>query len=687
MFLNRLVQKIVYPKSNTERFKTELSTNFIETSKEKRYKTIQKITTILVSITDFEQMAQRVVDIMVEEMDYLGGIYFIPDTSKRVLIPWTTSNSALVKAALKLLPKSLREHSQTYATETGNLIARTYKEKKVFTSNYYPDFISPAVSKTNAEIIQRVTGTKETIAYPVIYKNDVLGVVMFVSAKANIIEEEKEMLQTFSELVGVATYNATLFSNNRIQLQIVEGKNKELTSLYNLTSKISRSLDPDVVAQIAVDSLPQDQGMIGAILTEYEPLDGSIIVKAVTQNPISDAARALLGDFKKFKTLTTDPAAAGSPTVKAILSQEIIFTDDLANAFSPPIPKNLVEPLLKILSVKSLAVYPVFSRGKIVGTIGYLLRDKSFNDIDENQKQLFQTYTTQISIALENARLFTEVERVKNNLEIALTELQIARDRERDMIDIMGHELRTPMSIVRNAVEMMNLHLKREGSIPIEKQKKYVDAAVESAKREINLIETLLSATKADAKGFQLILEKVDLLDVVHDSLEGLSSQAVKKKVEIRYSKPEKDIFVYCDRTRVQEIADNFISNAIKYTHKGFIEIVVEEKDGFGWIHTKDSGIGIDEEDLKKLGRKFFRAKQYIGQPGDPGTIIRPGGTGLGLYVSFSLIKLMEGLLDIKSKVGEGSTFSFAMPSFTGQQTVQVERKMASEQTSIESLR
>lgn len=660
---------------------------------------VQDIIKSIGNKSTFQSIATETLNLIEKKMGYSAASISIVDLKANTIQLKYLSQSNLSRIANTMIPKNVYE-PLSLAEAPITLTKKAAIEGKVIIGDDLTQFIVPPLSLNTARALQTIANIKNMIAVPIKTREGVIGVLNFSTGqkKEDISNNELKTLEYFIEQIGLIIDNALKYeriSNFNIELKneiekatasLVQ-QNKDITSLYNLTSQISKSLDPDVVSQTAVDSLPQDQTMIGAILTEYVQADGSIIVKALTQNRISDAARNLLGDFQKYKTLTNDPSAVGTPTVKAILSGEPQFTDDLVSAFSPPIPKTLVTPLLRIINVKSLAVYPVISRGRIVGTIGYLMKDKSYTELEENQKQLLQTYTTQISIALENARLFTEVERVKNNLEIALSELQIARERERDMIDIMGHELRTPMSIVRNALGMMELHLKKEGSIPLDKQQKYVDAAIESAKREINLIETLLSATKADSKGFQLTLEKVDLLDVINDSLEALKSQAIKRGLEIKYQKPDKDLFVYCDRTRIQEVADNFIGNAIKYTPKGFVEISVEVKGSFGWVHVKDSGVGIDEQDLKKLGRKFFRAKQYTGDPGDPASIVRPGGTGLGLYVSFNLVRIMEGILDVQSKVGEGSIFSFAMPLFTDQKTTQVERKVAPEQTSIESLR
>lgn len=194
--------------------------------------------------------------------------------------------------------------------------------------------------------------------------------------------------------------------------------------------------------------------------------------------------------------------------------------------------------------------------------------------------------------------------------------------------------------------------------------------AIESVRRELTLIETLLSATKVEGNRIQLHLTKIDMKDVIDDSLEALRRDAQEKGLTINYDPPQHEIIAYADRVRTQEVMDNFLSNAIKYTPRGQITISVGEDDGFAWISVKDSGVGISREDIKKLGKKFFRAQpHYSAEDG-----ARPSGTGLGLYVTFELIDVMNGKRDIQSEIGKGSTFSFYLPSYTEQEDTQIDQ-------------
>lgn len=251
-----------------------------------------------------------------------------------------------------------------------------------------------------------------------------------------------------------------------------------------------------------------------------------------------------------------------------------------------------------------------------------------------------------------------ELQSKNKALEEALLKLEEVRRQEKDMLDVMGHELRTPISIARNSVVTLQKHIEKN-DIDQDKLNKYTKMAVESIRREIALIETFLSTTKLEGQRMQVNLEKVSLKEIIHESLEGHNELAKRNRTNVLFTEPENDIFVSADKIRIQEVMDNFLNNAIKYTGEGNVEIKMYEKDGLGWVDVKDDGIGISPENLEKLGRKFFRAQTLYNKSNN---VVNPSGTGLGLFVSFQLIELMRGKREIQSQEGIGSTFSFGLP-------------------------
>ena len=242
------------------------------------------------------------------------------------------------------------------------------------------------------------------------------------------------------------------------------------------------------------------------------------------------------------------------------------------------------------------------------------------------------------------------------------------------MIDIMGHELRTPITIIKNYYELLNPLLsntdfyKRNDRTSI-KYKEYIKVIGESINREIRLINTLLSATKLDDGQLELNKEAIDIIDIIEDGLLGQARNIKEKKIYMKFEKPsDTDSFpkIYADRIRVHEIIDNLLSNAVKYTEKGGVTIKLSNESKYAKVDITDTGIGIHEKDIENLGKKFYRSRQYIAEGKDTTPLVRPGGTGLGLFVTFGLVEAHGGRVKVESKLGEGSTFSFTLPFVNG---------------------
>lgn len=278
-----------------------------------------------------------------------------------------------------------------------------------------------------------------------------------------------------------------------------------------------------------------------------------------------------------------------------------------------------------------------------------------------------------LSLSIGRALLYQEVQdfndtlRKKVNeqtqeLQIKIKELEEARRKERDMIDIMGHELRTPATVVKLNIELLEKKLEDEGN----DFSNYINRIKRAVENEIELINTLLSSAKLEGDKVEIKSVKVDLQEEIEMSMHGYELEAEEKDLDL-ISKVEKDLpLVYADRARVMEVLNNLISNAIKYTEKGSVTVRGERDGDYVKVSVKDTGKGIPKEELKRLGSKFHRVENYI-EDGQGLDIVRPGGTGLGLYVVFNLVRLMGGEINVESELRKGSTFSFTLPIYKGQ--------------------
>ncbi|MBI2357290.1 hypothetical protein HYV12_04535 [Candidatus Dojkabacteria bacterium] len=277
-----------------------------------------------------------------------------------------------------------------------------------------------------------------------------------------------------------------------------------------------------------------------------------------------------------------------------------------------------------------------------------------------------------------NVVLKRKVNEQTKQLSEKIQELEALRRRERDMMDIMGHELRTPLSIIRISIgllqEKYNKRKEKDKNLDYEM---YISRMREALDRETRLLEAMLNSTKIESEKMELHLEKVRVDSIVKDAMLALGGKAQKKGLQFIYEPPSKTAYVYADSVRLGEVIDNLVLNAIKYTEKGSISIKVSRTEEKITVSISDTGIGIPAADLKHLGEKFYRVGQYSNdeenrkkrQTLDEKQIflVKPGGTGLGLYVSFNLVKLMGGDIRVESTVGKGSTFTLTLPAYINQ--------------------
>ncbi|MCA9379949.1 GAF domain-containing sensor histidine kinase [Candidatus Dojkabacteria bacterium] len=434
-----------------------------------------------------------------------------------------------------------------------------------------------------------------------------------------------------------------------------------LVALEQLRERISNSLDIEKISQeslfmIARTIRPESSGVI--IMTNTQTYD--ILSFNYKKEPYKSTQD--FGTFLQFfisrniKTITANDLRS---------SQQYNSSDNM-----------LKSHILKQMSKYELEVIlPLKEEQKVRGLllVGYKEAKAPYNP---QELKLLSSIAETMSLGIGRALLYKEIQQfnetlqkkvtnattelqTKNKaLEEALLKLEEVRRQEKDMLDVMGHELRTPISIARNSVVTLQKHIGKNDTDP-EKLTKYTKMAVESIRREIALIETFLSTTKLEGGRMQVNTEKVSLKEVVHESLEGHNELSKRNNTKVIFNEPENDIFVIADKIRIQEVMDNFLNNAIKYTGEGNVEIKIYEAEGLGWVDVKDDGIGISAENLQKLGRKFFRAQTLYNQSNN---VVNPSGTGLGLFVSFQLIDLMKGKRKITSQEGAGSTFSFGLP-------------------------
>lgn len=302
------------------------------------------------------------------------------------------------------------------------------------------------------------------------------------------------------------------------------------------------------------------------------------------------------------------------------------------------------------------------TRDQFVGFL--LLGDKQSGDIYSNQDlEVLEILSQELAIAILNAKAYAEISRfnvtLQEEVERATSKLRIANenlkalDKTKDeFLSMASHQLRTPLTTIKGYLSMLT-----EGDAgPLNKsQKEYLDYATGGAQRMVGLISDLLNVTRLSAGRFIIEKKPVDIVQIVEDEIRQLQNHADNKNLQLEFVPPKTKLpKVELDEGKTRQVIMNFIDNAIYYTPKGKVWVVLEaDKDKYRLL-VKDTGIGVPPEAKEKLFSKFFRA--------DNAQSIRPDGTGLGLYLAKRVVEDQGGKILFESQVGKGSTFGFEMP-------------------------
>jgi signal transduction histidine kinase len=353
------------------------------------------------------------------------------------------------------------------------------------------------------------------------------------------------------------------------------------------------------------------------------------------------------------------------------------------------------DKLYRYMNKNSISfIFPLHLKSRDFGLL--IIGDKIYKDFfDIEEQQILTRIIDFLEIAIDREFLFQEnidlISHLKEKIDSATKELENNNKKlekankdlkgldqlKDDLISISSHELRTPASIVKGNVYMAQSTIKeyintlpnnKKNNEYIEKLNRYIDRSIESIESEIRIINTLLEASRMGKSDVPIVQENVNLVSMIESQVDGFKKDAESKGLKIIYNKNDLPM-AYGDRTKIEEVLGNLISNAIKYSERGAIEISTEKDEMFITVHIKDHGVGIPQKDIPELFQKFHRLNNYVGNPNDPKDtkhlLVRPGGTGLGLYVVKGLVERMGGKIWIDSKEGKGSTFSFTIPIAT----------------------
>ncbi|WP_207423881.1 ATP-binding protein [Desertivirga brevis] len=394
---------------------------------------------------------------------------------------------------------------------------------------------------------------------------------------------------------------------------------ERLEILNSIGLSISESLDLQEILQKVTDAVTKLTGAnFGAFF--YNTINAS--GEAFLLYTLSGAPREA---FEKFgtprNTAVFHPTFAGEGVVRVA-----DITKDPRYGKNAP---NNGMPAGHLPVVSYLAVPVISKSGKVIG--GLFLGHKDADVFTAEHESLVLGVASQAAIALDNAKLYEEVK-----------ELSIKKD---EFLSIASHELKTPLTSIKAFNQLM------QRTKDCAKLSDFVQKSAEHISRLEKLINDLLDVSKINAGKLQFTMEQFNFRQIVTDCVESVQHLAPSHKISVENAV---DVLYTGDRLRLEQVLNNFLTNAVKYSPGGERVLVSSTLQSNNLIvSVQDFGIGIPQDQLDKLFDRYYRVDN---------TSMRFEGLGLGLFISSEILKRHGGDFWIESEQGKGSTFFFRLP-------------------------
>lgn len=425
-------------------------------------------------------------------------------------------------------------------------------------------------------------------------------------------------------------------------------RNKTLSLLRRIDEIILSSVtDTQQIAQQVADAIVEEEGFKAVIILTLDKESNSLVRIAVSK---TDAIAILEKELNRsFQGLKTPLTETSNTIVRAVQLKTFQVTHDLFDVLTPHFTRDEAEMIQEKLGISSSLAYPLIVRNQVIG--GIII---SIGDAEELMPQLERDLIFRLSrvigIAIDNALLYQEIQNANEKLK----QLDHLKD---EFLSIASHELRTPMTAIKSYLWMA---LAGKGGVLSEKQSYYLSRAYQSTDRLIKLVNEMLNVSRIESGRITLELTAVDIEKLLHDVVEELMPRAQELGVRLVVNAAAGLPAVMADVDKIKEVIINLVGNSMKFTPKdGTITITCDQRDGKVEVKVIDTGVGIATEDLAKLFQKFSLVGNEALRKQNA------QGTGLGLYISKSIVQLHGGQIAAFSEgENKGATFSFSLKPF-----------------------
>jgi signal transduction histidine kinase len=461
-------------------------------------------------------------------------------------------------------------------------------------------------------------------------KDDALigALIIYRPELGSFTDKQIALLQSFADQAVIAIENVRLFEEVQARTSELSQSVEELRALGEVSQAVNSTLELQTVLDTIVARAAQISGTEAGAIYVFDEGQKEFQLSA-TFGMSEDMIAAVRNIHAEIS------AAVGLLTETHEPSQ----TPDLRG-----LPSTAVNEVILRAGYRARLLVPLVRSGKVVGAL--VVRRKAPGEFPANTVELLQTFAAQSMLAIQNARLFAEIEDKGR-------QLAEASQHKSQFLANMSHELRTPLNAIIGVTEML-----REDAEALKQDTEPLDRVLGAGRHLLALINDILDLSKIEAGRMELQLERFALAPLIASVVKTIEPLVAKNANQVAVQCDAEIGTVRADQMRLRQALLNLMSNANKFTDHGTISIDARQgqDDGRDWVSiaVTDTGIGMTVEQMGKLFQEFSQASSS--------TASKYGGTGLGLAISKRFCQMMGGDITVESEPGRGSTFTIRLP-------------------------